>query len=151
MVNCFRDKQKYIYSNENTAVSKMVTQTEQHKRLFYKANRKTAIKKQNINCTSFNLAFSFNGSDNKQPNVHFVSEMHFMSFLSLFGYIFSSEHIYQLSAFRKESLCFGWQLSIYGLHTLVFSIFCSWVQRFISPASSQTVEAWSFFRGDLFQ
>lgn len=30
-VNCFRDKLKYIYSKENIDVSKMVTQTQQHK------------------------------------------------------------------------------------------------------------------------
>lgn len=50
-----------------------------------KSNRKYTNlkkKKQNTNCVSFNLAFGFNNNANKQPNMHVVSEVYFMSFYS---------------------------------------------------------------------
>lgn len=44
----------------------MATQTEQHKnQIYYTKQIERAIKIQNINCASFNLAFSFSGSDNR--------------------------------------------------------------------------------------
>lgn len=101
---------------------------------------------QNINCTFFNLAFSFNGSDNKQPNVHFVSEMHFMSFLSLLGYI-SSSNISCLLFLKKVSdmdgsfppLAFTLQYPAYSVPKFSISSLLLQARQFRHGSSSEVI------------